>query len=63
MCFVTSMVQIDWTNACIVRLYKGKDNKYECASYRSINVLSVLDKVYGKVLIKRIKRGIECVII
>ena len=27
---------------------KGKGNKYECASFRGISLLSVVGKVYGK---------------
>ena len=29
-CFVTSMVAIDWMIARLVSLNKGKSNKYEC---------------------------------
>ena len=36
----------------IVPLYKGKGDKYECGSYRGISLLSVVGKLYGRVLIK-----------
>ena len=62
MSFVTSIVLVDWTNACVVLLYKGKGNKYECASLRGIRLLSVVSKVYDRVLMKRIREGIEDVI-
>ncbi len=40
----------DWKKAIIVPLYKGKGSRNECGSYRGINLLSVLGKVYGKIL-------------
>ncbi len=50
---------VDWTSACVVPLYKGKGDKYECTSFRGISLLSVVGKVYGKVLIKRVREGTE----
>ena len=47
----------DWTSACIVPLCKGKGDTRECGSYRGISLLSVVGKVYGRVLIERV---IEC---
>ncbi len=49
----------DWTSACVVPLYKGKGDKYECTSFRGISFLSVVGKVYCKVLIKRVREGTE----
>ncbi len=43
----------------MVPLYKGKGDKYECTSFRGISLLSVVGKVYGKMLIKRVREGIE----
>ena len=51
------MIPVDWTSACVVPLYKGKGDKNECASLRDISLLSVVGKVYGRVLIKRIRQG------
>ncbi len=53
------MVPIDWTSACVVPLYKGKGDKYKCASFRGKKYMSVAGKVYGKVLIKRVREGTE----
>ncbi len=61
-CFLSSMMPIDWTSACVVPLYKGKGDKHGCTSFRSTNLLSVGGKVYGKVLIKRVGKGTEGVI-
>ena len=58
-CFLSSMVPIDWASACVVPLYKGKGDKYDCTSFRGISLLSVVGKVYGKVLIKRVREGTE----
>ncbi len=43
-CFLSSMVSIDWTTACVVPLYIGKGDKYGCASFRGISLLSVVSK-------------------
>lgn len=59
MCFVLSMVPVDWVCACIVPLYKGKGDVHECCNSRGISLLSVVGKVYGRVLINRIKDKTE----
>ena len=56
-CFESGCVPGDWKSACIVPLYKGKGDRRECGSYRGISLLSVVGKVYGRVLIERV---IEC---
>ena len=43
-------------------LYKGKGNKCECSNSRGISLLSVVGKVFGRVLIKRVRAGTECAI-
>ncbi len=45
----------DWTKAIIVPVYKGKGRRGECGSIRSISLLSVPGKVYGKVIIERVQ--------
>lgn len=35
-------------------VYKGKGDENECISFRGIILLSVVGKVYGQVVIKRI---------
>ena len=55
--FESGCVPRDWRSVCIVPLYKGKGDFRECGSYRGIRLLSVLGKVYGKVLIEKV---IEC---
>ena len=50
--FDMGVVPMDWRGACIVPLYKGKDNKRECSNSRGINLLSVVGKLCGRVLSK-----------
>ena len=53
---------MDWVCACIVPLYKGKGDACECGNFRGISLLSVIGKVYGRVLINRIRDRTESVI-
>ena len=43
-------------------LYKGKGERSECANYRGISLLSVVGKVYGGILIDRIRSSVDRVI-
>ena len=61
-CFLLSVVPVDWVCACIVPLFKGKGDVCECCNYRGISLLSVVGKVYGRVLINRIRDRTEQVI-
>ena len=49
-----------WRGACRVPLYKGKGDKCECSNSRIITFLSVVGKLYGRDLIKRVMAGTEC---
>ena len=51
--FNMGVVPKDWRGACIMPLYKGKGDKYECINSRGISLLSVVGKIYSRVLIKR----------
>ena len=62
-CFMLSIVPVDWVIACMVPLYKGKGDMYECSNFRGISLLSVVGKVYGRVLINRIRDKTENVIV
>ena len=53
-CWDKRVVPEDWQNACVVPLYKGKGKKDECKNYRGISLLSVVGKVYGRILINRV---------
>ena len=43
-------------------LYKGKDDKCGRSNSRGISLLSVVGKLYGRVLIKRVRTLTECAI-
>ena len=43
----------------IVSLHKGTGSKDECNTYRGIRLLSVPEKVYGRVLTERLMKIIE----
>ena len=60
--FDMGVVPMDWHGACIVTLYKGKGDKCECSNLRSISLLSVVCKLFGRVLMKRVTAGTECAI-
>ena len=57
-----SIVLVDWVIACMVPLYKGKGEVYKCSNFKGISLLSVAGKVYGRVLINRIRDKTENVI-
>ena len=57
-----SIVPVDWVVACMVPLYKSKGDMYECSSFRGISLLSVVGKVYGRVLVNTIRDKTENVI-
>ena len=60
--FDMGVVPMDWRGVCIMPLYKGKDGECECRNSRGISMLSVEGKLFGKVLIKRVRAGTECAI-
>ena len=55
MAWEVGRVPEDWTLAVIVPLYKGKGCRDVCMSYRGISLLSIPGKVYGRVVIERVK--------
>ena len=50
---------MDRRGACIVHLYKGNGDKCECSNSRGISLLSVVGKLFARV-IKRVRAGTEC---
>ena len=46
-CFVTHMVVVDLKSARVVPLYKGRGDKYECDSFKSMSLLSVVSCMVG----------------
>ena len=60
--FNMGVVPMDCCGACIVPLYKGKGDKCECSNSRGISLLSVVGKLFCRVLIKKVRAGTECTI-
>ena len=54
-CIRDERVPNDWMRAIIVPLYKGKGDRSDCKNYRGISLLSVPGKVYGRLLIERVR--------
>ena len=55
--FDMGVVTMDRRGACIVALYKEKGYKCECSNSRGVSLLSVVGKLHGRVLIKRVGAG------
>ena len=36
-CFMLSIVPVDWVIACMVSLYKGKGDVHECSNFKGIS--------------------------
>ena len=53
-CFDMGIVPMDWCGGRIVRLYKVND-KYEYCKSRCITSVSVVGKLYERVMIKRVR--------
>ena len=53
--FDTGVVPMDWRGACIV-------DKCECSNSRGISLLSVVGKLFGRVMIKGVSASTECAI-
>ena len=53
---------MDWRGACIVPRCKGNGDKCECSNSKGISLLSLVLKLFGRVLIKRVRAGTECTI-
>ena len=54
-CVSEGRVPNDWMKAIIVPLYKGKGDKSDCKNYRGISLLSIPGKVYGRILIEKVR--------
>ena len=48
--FESGGVPEEWRSAVIVPLYKGKGERTECSNYRGICLLSVVGKIYARIL-------------
>ena len=53
---------MDCRGACIVPLNKRKGDNCECSNSIGISLLTLVGKLYGSVLIKRVRAETECAI-
>ena len=60
--FDMGVVPTDWRGACIVPMYNGNGDKCESSNSRGFSLLRVVGKLFGTVLIKRVRAGTECAI-
>ena len=54
-CMESGVVPEDWKAGCIVSVYRRISDRRECAKYRGIGVLSIPEKIYGRILVNRVK--------
>ena len=47
-CFMLSIVPVDWVIACMVPLYKGKGDMYECSNFRGTGRLSLIRQLWDR---------------
>ena len=59
MAFESGVVPENWRSAVIVTLYKGKGERKECCNYRGISLLSAVGKIYGGILVDRVRKLTE----
>ena len=52
--FDVGAVHMDWRGACIVPPYKGTGDNCECSNSKGNSLSSVVGKLFGRVLIKRV---------
>ena len=58
-CMSVGRVPEEWRTSIVVPIYKGKGAKDECKNYRGISLLSVPGKVYGRLVIERVRKLTE----
>ena len=54
-CWRLGRVPQHWQDTCLVPIYKGKGEKKVCGNYRGISLMSMVGKVYGRILDERVK--------
>ena len=58
-CILEEKVPNDWIRAIIVPIYKGKGDRSKCKNCRGISLLSIPGKVYGRILIEKVRSQTE----
>ena len=58
-CIVEEQVPNDWMRVIIVPISKGNGDRSECKNYRRISLLNIPGKVYGRILIEKVRSLVE----
>ena len=58
--FDMGVVPVGWLGACIMPLSNWKGDKCECSNSRGICLSSLVGKLFGRVVIKRVTARTEC---
>ena len=58
-CWEEGAVPEDMRNANIITLYKNKGDRSDCNNYRGISLLSIVGKVFARVVLKKLQRLAE----
>ena len=53
-CMETGVVLGDYKVACVVKVYKGRRDRSQCANCSNIRILSILGKIYERVWISEV---------
>ena len=59
LCWSEGAVPQDMRDATIVTIYKNKGDRSDCNNYRGISLLSIVGKVFARVLLKRLQKLAE----
>lgn len=59
LCWRDCLVPDDWCKAIIVPLHKGRGSRQECENFRGISLLSIVGKLYARILNDRMNVQIE----
>ena len=54
-CWERGGVPKEWQEAVVLPVYKLNGDKRECGNFRGISMLSVVGKVYGRIVIERVR--------
>ena len=50
----TSIIPTDWKRGLVVPLWKWKGDRQDCNNHRGVTLLSVLGKVFGRIILDRV---------
>ena len=51
----TGIIPTDWKRGLVVTLWKGKGDRQDCNNDRGVTLLSVLGKVFARIILERVR--------